>query len=406
MLSVYKILSYIFIPIILINLFVRLINKKEDKKRFKERLAKTKFNLNISKKLIWIHAASIGEFKSCDLIINKYYKDYQILITTTTMSSAKYIERYYYKKVIHQYIPFDVPFWCTKFLNHWKPSLVLWIESDIWPNMLQAIKEKKISCIYLNARISPKSFHRWKSFRNLYSESLRAFNTIYAQSHNDLERIKILSNSKIEYIGNLKLSQNKGVETYKNQKKKFSIMIASSHRFEEEIIIKNIIKLIKNKKLKLCIAPRHPERIKEIINLLLVNNLTYSIDSKGNNLESDVLIIDSFGNLNAYFNKSEIVILGGSFVSKGGHNPLEPAKYNCAIISGKYVYNWQNIYEYMVMEKACTVINKIENLKVTINNYLLNKEKLEYSKMKAMRFSNKKFFDSDILFKNINLVLD
>ena len=180
MLNLYKFLSIIFLPIIILNLYLRVYLKKEDKKRYFERFGITTKKIKFSKEVIWIHAASVGEFKSSDIIIDRYHKDFYIVVTTTTKTAANYIKLYYNEKVTHQYIPFDIPFWCSNFLNFWKPKLILWIESDIWPNMLKLIKDRKISCLYLNARISPKSFNKWKYLNNLYSNSLDAFNKIYA----------------------------------------------------------------------------------------------------------------------------------------------------------------------------------------------------------------------------------
>ncbi len=406
MFKIYYYLSYFLIPAISINLLFRISKNKEDRSRYKERIGKTDIDYEFRKKIIWLHAASVGEFKSCDLIIEKYYKNFQILVTTTTKTSAEYVKNYYSDKVIHQYIPFDVPIWCSRFLNFWNPCLVLWIESDIWPNMLNIIKSKKINCFYINARISPKSFKRWKYFKKMYSNSLLSFNKIFVQSQNDLKRIELLSNLKAEYIGNLKLS-NIHKKTYtQTSKKKFSIMIASSHQNEEEMIINNIKEIITSKNLKICLAPRHPERIPEICRMLINYKLSYEIDSQEKKFNKDITIVDGFGNLNSYFNNSEIVILGGSFVNKGGHNPIEPALYGCAVISGNIIYNWQNVYDDMLNQEACLILDHIDDLKLTIKNLMQNKSILEKFKKKALDFSKKKFFDNEILFKEINLVLN
>tara|TARA_A100001015_G_C14620896_1_gene567866 strand:+ start:54 stop:608 length:555 start_codon:yes stop_codon:yes gene_type:complete len=183
-------------------------------------------------------------------------------------------------------------------------------------------------------------------------------------------------------------------------------MLISSHKNEEELVIKQIESVIKNKELKLYIAPRHPERSSEIINILGKYNLKYSLDSNHNVINDvPVTIIDSFGKLNKYFGMSELVILGGSFVDKGGHNPLEPANYKCAIISGNLVYNWQNIYEDMVKENACIIIDDINNLKFKFNEIISNKVMLEEYKKNAFNFSKKKFFEKERLFEEIDLVL-
>ncbi len=182
-------------------------------------------------------------------------------------------------------------------------------------------------------------------------------------------------------------------------------MIVSSHEFEEEKILSSLNNIIHEKKIKVCIAPRHPSRANEISKILNKYKLSYSFDSKYDNYDNDVIIIDSFGNLDKYYYKSEIIILGGSFISKGGHNPLEPAKYGCALITGNLVYNWQNIYDEMVKEKACIMINNVNNLNNIIDELMLNKSLIEDYKQKALDFSNRDFFDNETLFKEINMVL-
>ena len=125
MLRIYQILSTLFIPIIIFNIFSRIIRKKEDRLRFIERFGKPTVKKNSEKNILWIHAASIGEFKSSDLIIERYHKVFDILVTTTTKSSAEYIKEFYKDKIIHQYIPFDMPLWCSRFLNFWEPKRFL-----------------------------------------------------------------------------------------------------------------------------------------------------------------------------------------------------------------------------------------------------------------------------------------
>ncbi len=406
MLKIYQLISYLFLPIIITNLLIRIIRNKEDKKRFLERLGRTDKNFKIPKKTIWLHAASVGEFKSSDIIIKKYYKNFNILVTTTTKTSAEYVKNFYQDKVIHQYIPFDITFWCLRFINYWKPSVVLWIESDIWPNMIKIIKDKRINCFYVNARISPKSYNRWKYLNKLYTVSLLSFNKIFVQSQNDLKRIENLSNIKVDFIGNLKLSNNSKNIYVSNQKKIFSVMIVSTHQKEEEIILNSIENIIKKNNLKICIAPRHPERVYEVTKILKKYGLSYNLDSKKQNFNKDITIIDRLGKLDSYYNKSEIVILGGSFINKGGHNPIEPAKYSCAIISGNLVYNWENIYNDMYQEKACILINQIDDLKKIISQLTSNRSLLDGYKKKALDFSSKKFFEKEILFNEINMVVN
>ena len=401
MLKIYQIISTLLLPLIIVNIFIRIYRKKEDKLRFVERFGKATVKKNNEKKILWIHAASIGEFKSSDLIIDRYHKVFHILVTTTTKSSADYIKEFYKNKVVHQYIPFDVSIWCSRFLNFWKPNLILWIESDIWPNMLNKIREKDINCLYLNARISPNSFKKWKNAKNFYKKSLKNFNKIFAQSTDDKKRIHELTNLQIDYIGNLKLAKTK-LNSVTNREQSNIIMIASTHSNEEIEIIKSIKKTIREFNLKIYLAPRHPERIATIKQELNKEGFNISLESRKEYEESNIVIIDSFGKLDQYFKISDLVILGGSFLKNiGGHNPLEPASYGCAIISGNYVDNWTNIYEDMVKANSCIIVNKFEDIDIKMKELLNNNLEIKKIQANAIEFSNRSFFEKEKLFKDI-----
>ena len=331
----------------------------------------------------------------------RYHKVFDILVTTTTKSSAEYINEFYKNKIIHQYIPFDVSIWCSRFLNFWKPNLILWIESDIWTNMLNKIREKDINCLYLNARISPNSFKKWQNAKNFYKNSLKNFNKIFAQSTDDKKRIHKLTNLQIDYIGNLKLAKTK-LNSITNRKQSNIIMIASTHSNEEIEIVKSIKKTIREFDLKIYLAPRHPERIKTIKQELNKEGFNISIESKKEIEENNIVVIDSFGKLDQYFKISDLVILGGSFLKNiGGHNPIEPASYGCAIISGKHVDNWTNIYEDMVKANSCIMVNKFEDINIKMKELLNNNLEIKKIQASALEFSNRSFFEKEKLFKGI-----
>ena len=406
MLKIYQTISTLFLPLIVVNIFIRIYRKKEDKVRFVERFGKPTIKKNNEKKILWIHASSIGEFKSSDLIIERYHKVFDILVTTTTKSSADYIKEFYENKVVHQYIPFDVSIWCSRFLNFWKPNLILWIESDIWPNMLKKIREKNINCLYLNARISPNSFKKWKNAKNFYKNSLNNFNKIYAQSTDDKKRIHELTNLHIDYIGNLKLAKNNNT-SFTNKDQLNIIMIASTHSNEEVEIIKSIKKTIREFNLKVYLAPRHPERINTIKQDLNKEGFSISLESKKDVEENKIVIIDSFGKLDQYFKISDLVILGGSFLKNiGGHNPIEPASYGCAVISGKYVDNWTNIYADMVKANSCILVNKFEEIDLKMRELLNGNLEIKRIQSNALKFSNRPFFEKEKLFQNIEVYVN
>jgi len=409
MLIVYQFIGYILLPFIKLNIYLRILNNKEDKKRYSERFGITSMKTPKGK-LIWIHAASVGEFKSATLIINKLYKKFNILITTTTLAAANYATENYNDKIIHQYAPFDIPIWVKRFLKKWNPVFVLWIESDLWPTTLALIKKNSIKSILLNSRISPKSFNKWKYIKFFYTNITNTFNEIFSQSLLDKKRLEILTKRKINYIGNLKLAsieKSYDKEKIKDLRAKLSdykiLMLASTHVGEEKIFI-NLIKkfLLKYKRLKIIVAPRHIERSKYILKIFNNEKIKSNIFDNSLNLEEDVFLINSFGKMNFYYALSDIVILGGSFVKMGGHNPVEPALNNCVVITGPHIYNWENVYCDMINFKACLKCNNINELDQCMISLLQNDEKIKLLKSKARKFTENNFFEIDKLFSIID----
>ncbi len=396
-------ISYFLIPLIIINTYIRVLKKKEDKSRYKERFGITKLLKPKNKELIWIHASSVGEFKSCDFLINSFYKKYCILVTTTTKTASDYALQNYYDKIIHQYAPYDIGIWINKFIHLWQPKLVIWIESDLWPSTIVRLREKKIQSIFLNARISPKSFQKWKYFSSYYRFITKTFFAIYAQSKNDLKRIKDLTDVDVNYLGNLKLTKKLSILSDSSVSKNINIMIASTHHNEEKLIFPYIEKI--SKKYPDCnffIAPRHPKRSKLIFDLLKNKKLDVEYHSLIKNNESQFLIIDSFGKLDEFYSKSDIVFLGGSLTKNGGHNPIEAAVANCAIITGPNVFNWQNLFDDMINQYSCLMINSPEELETKITNLINDNNLIVRLKKNALKFSKNDFFEENKLLNLIN----
>jgi len=404
MIYIYQILSFLLIPFIKLNILIRIKKGKELKHRYRERFGIINYPKKHSKKIIWIHAASVGEFKSIDCLINAFFEKYTLLVTTTTVSAANYAAKHYSNKVIHQFAPLDIFFWVKKFLNYWKPTLIIWIESDLWPTTLNIIKKQNIKSILINLRMSPKSFNRWKKFPSFYIQTISCFSKIYAQSKIDQDRIKLLTKRNINFIGNLKLAtSNNYIEKLDNSKlikneNIITIMISSTHNKEESQlmpVLKNLLDNFNN--LNIIIAPRHPERSKNIKSLCSKFNLSAYFESEKSNHKKGIIIINSFGILQNYFASSDIVFLGGSLISAGGHNPIEPAFQKCAILTGTNIFNWQNIFDEMIINNACIKIQTTEELTIHLNDLINNKKKLKIMKTNAYNFALKQFVDTKIL---------
>jgi len=404
MIYFYQMIGFFLIPLIKFNTWRRIRTGKELKNRYKERFGIATQSIKFSKKIIWIHAASIGEFKSVDFLINSFHQKYTLLITTTTVSAAEYAVKYYGEKIIHQFAPLDILFWVNKFLHHWNPSLIIWVESDLWPTTLHVIKKKKINAILINLRMSPISFNRWKKIPFFYDKIINCFSEIYAQSKMDQSRIQLLTKKNIKFVGNLKLLttndallKNNPVHLVKNQNN-ITLLLASTHSGEEEILlpmIKNL--MIEFDHLNVIIAPRHPERANEIISICSSFNLLSHLESSINNNKKSIIIINAFGILENYFTLSDIVFLGGSLIPAGGHNPIEPAKNKCVILSGSEIFNWQNIFEDMDLNDASIKVKNIAELKNQLKNLIIDKNKREIMQNNAFNFAQKQFVDKDVI---------
>ena len=396
-LSSYKYIFYILLPLIKINLIFRIRRNKEDPKRYRERYGISKLK-RPKGNLIWIHAASVGEFNSATGLIKYLLKKNNVLVTTSTLTAYKYCKQMFGNKVIHQFAPIDHKPWIVRFLNHWSPNFVIWIESDIWPNTIKSIKEKQIKQVLLNLRISPKSLDKWKIIKKSFSQIINDFDKIFVQSKNDLKLIRKITNRKLNYIGNLKLTafakkinRNKLIKIKKDLGSKKIILLASTHQNEEELILEKIAPIInKNSGIKIIIVPRHPERAIDVLNIAKKNISNCS--AKLNNLSFSkfkCFVLNSLGEMKIYYNISDIVILGGSFIDMGGHNPIEPAKSKCAILSGSSIYNWRDIFEEMKSKKACIICKStseiIKNLNILLKN--INSEKKLMNN--ALNYSNR-----------------
>ena len=399
MLFIYKIITnlvLIFSPIIIL---IRLLKKKEDPFRFWEKLGFYKKRTN--GKLIWFHGASVGEILSIIPLVEKLEKDEkikQILITSNTLSSSKIISKLKLKKTIHQFFPLDTNYLTKKFLIHWKPSIAIFIDSEIWPNMMMNIKRREISLILLNARITKKSFTRWKKFITNSKIFFEMFDICLTSNLKSKSYLKLLGAKKIKYIGNLKFSESeKNIHPLDNHLKKFfskkKIWCASSTHDIEEKICANIHKKlkIKYKDLLTIIIPRHIHRTEKIIEEIKKLNLnvhTHESRKKVNN-NTDIYLVNSFGQTKSFFKICKTVFLGGSIIKHGGQNPLEAARFGCNILHGPNVWNFDEIYDLLKKYKVSNRIVNLNQLTLKVEKMINRNNKYKKSELKIKNLGNK-----------------
>jgi len=376
MIIIYRLLInfvFIFSPLIIL---IRLIKNKEHSSRFKEKFSF--FSKKRSKgKLIWFHGASVGEILSIIPLVEKLEKNKkisQILITSNTLSSSKILSNLRLKKITHQFFPIDTNHHTNKFLEYWKPSLAIFIDSEIWPNMIINIKKKNISLALLNARITKKSFKRWKIFSSASKKLFQKFDICLSSSVESKKYLHLLGANKIKNIGNLKFSQaeqegddlNKNLQNFFLSKRVWCA--ASTHNFEENFCASTHKRLkVNHKNLLTIIIPRHINRVPEIINEIQKLNLKVHIHSSKNKIkkDTDIYLVDMYGKTKSFFKICKVVFLDGSIIKHGGQNPLEAARYGCKIIHGPNIWNFKEIY---------ALLNKYKvSIKSTNQNQMLNK---------------------------------
>ena len=382
MLLIYRIAINLVVFLSPIIILIRLFKKKEDPIRFKEKLCF--FSKKKSKgNLIWFHGASVGEILSIIPLVEKLEKNRkinQILLTSNTLSSSKIISNLKLKKTIHQFFPIDSNYHTQKFLDYWKPSIVFFIDSEIWPNMITNIKKKSISLILLNARITKKTFKKWQIFNSSAKELFQKFDVCFSSTLKSKKYLKSLGAKNIKHIGNLKFSQTEKKENFLNKDiKKYFLSkkiwcAASTHNTEEKFCLIAHKKLKKKyKNLLTIIIPRHIDRTKSIIEEIQKLNLkvhTHDSNNKINN-DTDIYLVNAYGKTKSFFKVCKTVFLGGSLIEHGGQNPLEAAKYGCKILHGPYVSNFQEIY---------SMLNKYDiSNKVTNPNQIMNKVKKSFN---------------------------
>ena len=376
-----------------IIIFYRILKKKENPKRFLE-----KFSFQQKKrrqgKLIWFHCSSVGEFLSVIPILEKLEKEKDIkniLLSTSTLSSSKIFNKFKFKKTIHQFYPIDNPLIINKFLDHWKPSSVFFVESEIWPEMLRILKLRKIKIFLLNARISKKSFAKWKHLKKIGIKIFNMFDYIFPQNKETFNYLKYFNVKNIRILGNLKFSETEKLDSYKSLSKIFKkrkiICAASTHNNEEEIISDVHINLRKNiKNLLTVIIPRHIERSNAILQNLKEKNINYICHSENKKLRNniEIYLVDTYGDSKAFYSISKVVFLGGSFVPRGGQNPLEPVRYGCSIVHGKHIYNFTEIYNMLHKNRLSFKAKNFSELKKIISN-LLTREQNNKKKVNKFR---------------------
>ena len=420
MILFYRVLTTLLYPFLFLFVYLRKILKKEDPKRFKEKILVSHYNVipQNNSKLIWFHAASIGEFKSIIPIIyqlNKSNNKFHFLITTTTLSSGNLasVELDKILNAEHRYLPFDVPFLIDKFLNLWKPTRIFLVDSEVWPNLILKAKKYKIPIAIINARLTSKSFQRWMIFPKIAKKIFGIFDLCICSNNETKNYFEKLGLKKVYFKGNIKLIDQINVSKIKNLNHQTLLtrrfwFAASTHKEEESFCLKTHLKLKeKFKDVLTIIAPRHIDRSFEIKLLAEKLNLKVQIINKGDIISEnkELIIINYFGSLQSYFKYAKSVFIGKSMIKKlihdGGQNPIEAAKLNCKVYHGPYVYNFEEIYKILKMNNISKKINDYHELSdCLLTDLELTKKNIEQISDPLKGLGQKTLIDTTSLLDN------
>ncbi len=421
MILLYRVLTTLIYPLLLIYIFIRKLKKKEDPIRYKEKIFISHFNIvRKETKLIWFHAASIGEFKSIIPIIEELNTshNYQFLISTTTLSSGNLAkeELKRFDNVQHRFFPFDVSFLINKFLLLWKPDMIFLVDSEIWPNLIFKANQLKIPMILINARLTYKTFKKWMMFPKSAKKIFSLFNLCLASNTETKNFLEKLNARNIYLNGNIKFINKINEQRLENLNENILInnrfwLAASTHEGEEILCLKTHLKLKeKYKKIITIIAPRHIVRVQRIGELCKKYKLDFQILDKGETIfkNKEIIIINSFGVLQNYFKFAKSVFIGKSIIKKlendSGQNPIDAAKMGCKIYHGPYVYNFKEIYKILEENNISKEINDYTEL----SRYLIEDLNIVQKEDKEISYTinnlSQKILRSTM--KNINNILN
>lgn len=367
-LRIYRLLSVAAAPFAPILLARRAKRGKEVRQRLPERRGESRI-ARPDGPLVWLHGASVGELASVLPLIERIRaRGIAMLVTTGTVTSGGLAEQRLPRGVVHQFVPLDVPRFVRRFLDHWQPDLALFVESDLWPNMMIEASDRGIPMVLINGRLSENSFQRWRRLPNSIADLLQRLDLCLAGTASDAARLSELGAAQVVCTGNLKLdvpappAEPAALIALQDAiRERPVIAAASTHVGEEGAVIEAHRRLRANfPGLLTLIAPRHPERGPGVVEIAVAAGLSVALRSRGElpKRTTEIYVADTVGELGLIYRLAPAVFIGGSLVRHGGQNPIEAAKLRTAILHGPHVWNFSEIY---------TALDNVHGAELVIN---------------------------------------
>ncbi len=387
---------------------------KEDPTRKHERHGKAE-RTRPPGQLFWLHGASVGECLMLQPVISRllaHRPNAHILVTSGTLTSAEILAKHLPERAFHQFAPLDYPKAIDRFLDHWRPDLAIWAESEIWPNMIRRTKSRGIPMALLNARFSEKSLESWSKRKKSAQSLIGAFDLVLAADTQTADGLTWLLDKPVESAGNLKdAAQPLPVDTAELKKLKSQIgrrsvwCAASTHKGEDDLVLKAHAEVLARFKTSLLIlAPRHPERRGEIMNFLKAHDLKYVTRSSGAEItkETQVYLFDTIGEMGLAYRLSHLTFVCGSLLEGlSGHNPLEPARLDNAVLTGPHIASFADSYMSMIAFDAAQRILDPQIIGNTVTEILADKTRLKELQATAKTYATGRDAVLDFIWKEL-----
>ena len=394
--SLYSFAILLSLPLLLAYLSLRSRKAPAYRQRIAERFGRVqKWQKGAGRKRIWLHTVSVGEFLAAKGLCRELVASgYQLFITSTTTTGSNQVDIFieemaqkgFAKQIQHSYFPLDIAFLVRPFLNKVDPDLVLFMETEIWPNILATLKKRKIPAALINARLSEKSFRGYRRVRWIARPAMESLAFIAVAELADLKRFSALGvdRKSLHHTGNIKSTikltaeqkqQAKLLRTKCGYYRPFCVIAASTHDNEEAQVLKAYSQAKLHQAL-LILAPRHPERFEPIYSLCKEAGLTPLRFTELDRLEArhNVIVLDQLGVLLMLYGTADIAFIGGSLVPVGGHNFLEAAAWGIPLLSGPYLHNFASIVSVLEECGALNIVRSPNELAARLSHYYSSPE--------------------------------
>ncbi len=378
--ALYHCLTFLAGPFLVVWLKVRARRGKEIPARLSERFGIAS-QARPPGRLIWFHAASVGESQSLLPLIHAIAaRGWGILLTTGTVTSAALVAERLPIGAVHQFVPLDRTAWVLNFLDHWQPDLVVWTESELWPNTLEALSARRTAVIVVNGRLSDRAFRGWQRWPAMARKCMSAFALVLAQSELDRTRFAALGARDARVTGNLKYAaaplpaNQESLDALEREIEHRPHWLAASIHPGEDTMMADVHRQLKaaHPNLLTVIVPRHPQKAANMAAQMPGLNVVLRSTTATIPPDTDIYIADTMGELGLFYRLCDLVFVGKSLAAGGGQNPAEPAQLGCALLWGPDMSNFRDMTRELLAADAARAVSDSATLATAIDDLLRN----------------------------------